>query len=268
MNTNTAIIPMEQDNKIISFELIVNNNKNKNKEVKFNKDGTVKKIVNNKVAGKDSEVYAFKTNEEIAAMITVFDKHIEEATTDTQKQICSRNKMLFLLGINLGIRASDLAELRWNYFFIKNNGKLEFKEFYVLQPMKQRKQKKFIKLFFNQTVKKAINDYLEDYYFDSLDEFIFLSRKGDGHIEPKTICKIVKEAAIEAGIKQNIGSHSLRKTWGFHCFRSADDKSKALVMLQQCFGHSSELVTMRYIGLLDEEISDMYNSINLGLELI
>ena len=155
MLTNTSALPIEQDyNRVIPFEVI--QGKQKKDEVKYNKDGSVKRTKCNKVAGKDSEVYAFRTKEEIDSIFKVLNKHIEEAENDNQRQIACRNKLLFLIGMNIGIRASDLRTLRWEFFFEKKkDGTLEFKDFYVLQPMKQRKQKKFVKLFFNQTVIKS-----------------------------------------------------------------------------------------------------------------
>lgn len=258
----------ENLNNIIPLRVIEGKSNSKKKEVKLKKDGTIKKVVNNKVAGESSEVYAFKTKEEIQAMINVLNKHIEEAENECNRQIACRNKMMFIVGINLGIRSSDLHSLTYEFFYNIEDGNLVFKDFYTLQPMKQRKQKKFVKLFFNQAVKTAINDYVSEYPFNSLDDYLFPSRKGNGAIQAETIYKVVKDTAAEAGIKQNIGSHSLRKTFGYHCFHNADDKNNALVMLQQIFNHSDSRTTMKYIGILDTEISDMFNSIDLGLEFI
>ena len=267
MMNNMSVIPMEQDyQKVIPFTVI--NGGLKEKEIKYNKDGSINRSKCNKVAGKDSEVYAFRTKEEIAVMLEVFNKRIEEATNDNQRQIACRNKLLFLIGMNVGIRASDLRTLKWSFFFDKHNDVLEFKNFYVLQPMKQRKQKKFVKLFFNQAVRTSINQYVSEYPIDNLNDYLFPSRKGDEPIEVKSLWRIIKDAAIEAGIKQNIGSHSLRKTFGFWCWHQAEDKNKALVILQQVFNHSSTQVTARYIGILDDEIEDMFNSIELGLDEI
>ena len=266
---NVAIVPMEQNHSnIISFEVIKNEH-NEQDKIKYNKDGSIKNIKCNKIAGKESEVYAFRTKEEISAMINVFDRHINESENDSQKQIACRNKLLFLIGMNVGIRASDLRTLKWSFFFDKrNDGSFEFIKFYVLQPMKQRKQKKFVKLFFNQTVQTAINNYISEYPFENIDDYLFSSRKGDEPIIVQSLWRIIKEAAAEAGIKQNIGSHSLRKSFGFWCWHNAYDKNKALVILQQIFNHSSTQVTAKYIGILDDEIEDMFHSIELGLDMI
>lgn len=244
---------------------VINGKLSKKPEVRYNKDGSVDKRHPNKVAGVSSEVYPFTTEEEIKTMINLFNKRIEEAPDENKKQIAYRNKMLFLIGINVGLRASDLITLKWNFFFDDNG---EFKDFYTLQPKKQRKQKKFVKLFFNQAVKKAITDYIKKYPIQDMNEYLFKSRKGDGAISEKSLWKIIVNATAEAGIKKNVGSHSLRKTFGFWAWHNAEDKNKALVTLQMVFNHSDTQTTLRYIGLLNSEIEDMFNSIDLGLDYI
>lgn len=236
----------------------------KKPEVRYNKDGSIDKRRPGKVAGTSSEVYPFTSESEIRAMINVFNKRIEEAPDEDKRWIACRNKMLFLVGINLGIRASDLCGLKYN-FFMNENG--TFKDFYSLQPKKTRKTKKFVKLYFNQTVKKAITDYIEEYPIENMDEYLFKSREG-GHITEKSLGRIIKKAAEEVGIERNICSHSLRKTFGYHVWHNAEDKEKSLVILMSIFNHSSIAMTKRYIGLMDDEIEDVFNELNLGGDFI
>lgn len=257
-------IPIRKTDNVIKLS-VINGKLGKKKEIRYNKDGSIDKRRNNKVVGKACEVYAFNTQEEIKSMIYILNAHIENAENENQLQIAHRNKLLFLIGINVGIRASDLRTLKFN-FFLDENG--NFKEFYSFQPKKQKKQKKFVKLFFNKTVKKAITDYIELYPVEDLNSYMFKSRKGDDALSVDSLCRIIKEIAKEAGIKKNIGSHSLRKTWGFWVWHNAEDKNKALVMLQECFKHSSSTVTLRYIGFMDEEKKDIYESIDLGLDYL
>ena len=259
-----VIVEEKQQNNIIPFSVIIGTKdvKPKSPKARDNSGGL-------KPAGVSSEVYAFRTDEEIKAMIDVFDKHINEATDEHHRQLASRNKLLFVIGINVGLRASDLITLKWSFFLdgVKD-GEYKFKEFYTLQPKKTRKQKKFVKLFFNNTVKKVIVEYLNEFPTDNLDEYMFKSREGDCAIAATTLWRIIKNAAKEAGINQNIGSHSLRKTWGRFCFEQAEDKTRALVLLQKAFNHSSQDVTLHYLGLLDEDIQDMYESVNIGYDFI
>lgn len=216
--------------------------------------------------GQSCEVYAFKSKEEIASVIAVLDKHIENACNDNQRQIAWRNKMLFIVGINVGIRASDLRELKYSFFFNEDGS---HKDYYKIQPKKTKKYGKFVTMYFNDAVKNMIDKYVEEYPYNSLDDYLFASRKGENKpINVRSLREIVKVMAKEAGITQNIGSHSLRKTWARACFENAKDKTRALVVLQKALNHSDSLTTLRYVGLLDEEISEMYNTINLGIDLI
>lgn len=235
------------------------------KKVKLNKDGSIDKRHPNKVAGVSSEVYPFTSEAEIKAMINVFNKHIEEALDEDKKWIAARNKMLFLIGINLGIRASDLCGLKYSFFINEDDS---FKDFYSLQPKKTKKTGKFVKLYFNQAVKKAITEYIDEYPVDNMDEYLFKSRKGDGHITEISLGRIIKNVAEEVGIERNINSHSLRKTFGYHVWHNAEDKEKALIMLMTIFNHSSVSTTKRYIGIMDEEVEDVFNSLNLGLDFL
>lgn len=259
------VIPIrkQETNNVITLSL-VNGKLAKKPEVKYNKDGSIDKRHSNRVSGVSSTVYPFNM-EEIKAVIDVFNNRINEATNDNQKQIACRNKMLFLIGVNVGLRASDLMQLRWSYFY-KND--MTFKDFYVLQPKKTKKTGKFVKIFFNQTVKKAIENYVNDYTIEDLDGYLFKSRKGDNPITERGLWKIIVDVAADAGIEKNVGSHSLRKTWARNIYDNAEDKSEALVMLQECLRHSDSLTTLRYISIMDEEKKDMYESVELGLDYI
>lgn len=240
------------------------------KSAKLRKDGCHKLTRNNKVAGKSTEVYGFYTTEEIKAVVDALDKRIKAAELKVMKhvsrsvtslRVARRNKLLVLVGMNIGIRASDLSVIRWNYFF---NDDMSFKDNYVIQPKKQKRCGKFVKLFFNDAVKSAIMEYISYYPVTNLDDYVFPNESGNP-MTTQNYDYILKNLAKEAGIRKNVGSHSLRKTWGFWCWHSAEDKNKALVILQACFGHSDTNVTMRYIGLLDEDKKEMYCSINLGV---
>ena len=259
-----AAVPVPKTDNVIEIK-VVGGKLFKKEKVRYNKDGSVDKRNPNKVAGVSSEVYPFTSEEEIKTMIDVFNKHIEEASNDNKRMIACRNKMLFLIGINVGLRASDLITLKWNFFF---NDDGIFKDSYTLQPKKTKKAKKFVKLYFNQVVKKAVADYIEQYPIQDMDEYLFKSRKGDSHITEISLGRIIKDAAEEAGIERNICSHSLRKTFGYHIWHNAVDKEKSLIILQTIFNHSSPMMTKKYIGLMDDEIEDVFNDLNLGGDFI
>lgn len=220
-------------------------------------------------AGKSVEVFAFKTDDEIKAMIDVFDKHIEEAESDTKRMIACRNKMLFIIGINVGLRASDLRTLTWDFFFEKTiDGTLRFREGYSLRPKKTRKHNKYVSLRFNDTVKKIIKWYVDMYPISDVKDYIFKSSQSDNAITVDMMWRVVKGVAKEAGITSNIGTHSLRKSFCRRLYDNATDKSKALVVLQKILNHSSSLTTLNYIGITNDDMDDAFDSINIGIDWI
>lgn len=259
----TAPIRKLKTDNVITLS-IVNGRLSKKKEVKYNKDGTIDKRHSNRVSGISSTVYPFNT-EEVKSIIDVLNKRIENATNDNQKQIACRNKMMFLISVNVGLRASDLVQLRWSYFYKDN---MTFKESYTLQPKKTKNTGKFVTIFFNRTVKRAIENYVNNYPIEDLNGYLFKSRKGDNPITERGLWRIIVDVAEEARIDKNVGSHSLRKTWARNIYDNANDKREALVMLQECLRHSDSLTTLRYISIMDEEKKGMYESIELGLDYI
>lgn len=149
-----------------------------------------------------------------------------------------RNYFLFVLGINTGLRISDLLKLRVSdvlgtHIVITEQKTGKLKRFKINNEL-QLQIEKF-------TIRK--ND----------DEYLFKSRRGEDRIHRVQAWKILNAAAKEVGLAE-IGTHTLRKTFGYHFYQ----KYKDVAVLQQIFNHSSPAVTMRYIGInqdiMDEKI--------------
>ena len=256
-------LPKGQTDNVINIS-VVNGKLSKKKDVRYNKDGSIDKRHTNKVAGVSSEVYPF-ISEEIESMICLLNKRIEDAQDENKRQIACRNKMLFLIGINISLRISDLVSLKWN-FFLKDDG--TFRDSYKIQPKKTKKYGKYVPLYFNDVVKNTITWYIEQYPIEDFDDYVFKSRQGNKAVTEGFVWKILVDAAKEVGIEHNVGTHSLRKTFGYHVWHNAEDKEKALVLLMAIFNHSSIATTKKYIGIMDEEIENVFNDLNLGLDLI
>lgn len=260
-NLEQEIINNDEYN-VIPFEEVKKKKEAKNIVIKYNKDGSIKKTHCNKKDGESSEVYAFRTKEEIDAMLNVFNRHINEANTECNKQMWCRNKMLFIVGMNIGIRGSDLCTLKWSNFFYDD---FTFRDMCNIQPIKTKRTKKYVTIAFNDRVKKTVLDYVNKYPIKDINDYVFVSKKGN-HIKRVSIGEMLKRVAKEADIKQNVNSHSLRKTYGYWTYKSADNKSEALAKLQYGFGHCSMKDTMKYIGIAQESISDFNATIDLGAE--
>lgn len=213
-----------------------------------------------------TEVYPFRSDNEIRMMLSEFDNRIMQAYTPTNIMIAKRNKMLFVVGINLSIRGSDLSDLRWSDLFIRNiDGGYEWKDGTRIQPVKTRRTGKYVTLAFNEAVKNIVNEYIMEYPIEDIDGYVFTSKKGD-KLPRASIGRIIKDVAESIGIKQNINSHSLRKTFGYHVWHKSENKEKSLVMLQYIFGHNSITDTMKYIGIVDTDIYSVFNELNLSYQ--
>ncbi|MEB8716624.1 tyrosine-type recombinase/integrase, partial [Bacillus cereus] len=77
------------------------------------------------------------------------------------------------------------------------------------------------------------------------DEYLLKSRQGKNRPIGRSMAyKILSGAAAEFGLDE-IGTHTLRKTYGYHMYM----QTKNIALLMEIFNHSSEKVTLRYIGV-------------------
>ncbi len=150
-----------------------------------------------------------------------------------------RDYVLFCLGINCGLRISDI--LRLNVKNVKNKNYIEIYE---------KKTGKYKRFPLNAKLKILLGNYTKDKDINSaLFQTIYNNR-----MDRFTAYKILNKACIETNININIGTHTLRKTFGYHFYK----KFKDIILLQKIFNHSTPNVTLRYIGLEQEEIDNKY----------
>lgn len=154
-----------------------------------------------------------------------------------------RNYLMFIIGINTALRASDLLELKYaDVMDEKGNLHSHFE-------LKETKTKKNNKIVMTKGVQKALTEYIEDNYKGNLEHYLFQSRKGDNKpINRKTAWNIINQTAQSIGLK-NIGSHSLRKTFAYHQYKMGTD----ITLLQDMLNHSSPATTLLYIGITQDE---------------
>jgi len=252
---------LAEENEVKMADVInIDRNQDTDKKLKKKLDGTPKKIMScNSVKGNPHEVYPLKSVEDINAMINYFLDKIATAVTEFSKQIAGRNLMMLVLGMNVALRASDLLKLTWGDVF---DSKGEFRDFRRIQEQKTAKYKN---LFFNDGAKYAIKKYIEEFNPDIKPTgYLFKSREA-GAIDVGMCCKILKEAAIACGLPYNVGSHTLRKTFGYWYIKNNNNSMTALAELQDLLNHSSQKATLKYIGLWDEKAKKCYESNVIGM---
>lgn len=181
-----------------------------------------------------------------------------------------RDYMLFIVGINFGLRVSDLRMLRFCNLI---NDNLTFKDSFPVFEKKTRntrKRKKNRYITINAAVIEAVTKYLEHTPGVCLSDYMFRSVSNNGHLknEPlaiQSIDRILKETARDVGINTRVSTHTLRKTFAYWTMVLGNNDQRQLLLLQKMFNHSSPSQTLAYIGLDRDEIEAAYKSLNLGL---
>jgi len=175
------------------------------------------------------------------------EKHIKQIKRKLKKT-SPRDYLLFVLGINNGLRIGDLLKIK-----VSDVNGLEVGQ--TVSIIEQKTGKSNI-LMINKAVYEALS-----LYFDSVplseDDYLFKSRNksvngGSKPITRETVAKMVKGWTKD--IQGNYSTHSLRKTWGY-IQRTKFGVSFEIICRR--FNHSSPRITMAYLGIKDSEINNV-----------
>lgn len=180
-----------------------------------------------------------------------------------------RDNMLFIVGINFGLRASDLRMLRFSNLI---NDNFTYKDNFPVFEKKTRntrKRKKNRYITINTAVIEAVTLYLQNTPNVSLSDYMFRSESNRGVNENKplaiqSIDRILKGIARDLNINVKMSTHTLRKTFCYHQMVMSNNDSRKLLLLQKMLNHSSPAQTLDYIGITTEEIEEAYKNLNLG----
>lgn len=161
-----------------------------------------------------------------------------------------RDYMLFLTGINTGLRVSDIATLNVDDVRQKNG---QMKSHIILTEQKTKKTKRF-------PLCNTLFEELELYTKNMREgEYLFKSQKGKNKpITTTQAYRILKECSNKINIPE-VGTHTMRKTFGYFHYKQYRD----VAILQQIFNHSSPNITLRYIGINQDEIDNSYRNFSL-----
>lgn len=155
-----------------------------------------------------------------------------------------RNALLFSFGINTGLRISDILSL--------NVGDVKGRDYVEIREKKMNKYKKFP---LNRFLKAEIEEFVKD---KPPEQPLFYTQK-HCRLDRAQAYRILNKAAQAVVVKERIGTHTLRKTFGYHFYQQYDD----IVMLQKIFNHSTPSITLRYIGIEQEDIDEVYRNFYL-----
>lgn len=157
-----------------------------------------------------------------------------------------RDYFFFLLGINTGLKLSHLLNLKFKDFKVQDNA-LYLKVNSVQYPL-------------NLIVTECFHTYKQLIQKADIEScYVFASRKGNEPIDRSHAYRILNDAAQEVGLTTKVGTHTLRKTFGYHFYKKYGD----IKYLQKLFNHATSSQTRRYIGIPEEEKHQKIIELNL-----
>ena len=150
---------------------------------------------------------------------------------DYLKERNRRDYVMFMFGIYSGLRICDILQFR-----VRD---VRDKDHISRREKKTQKEKRFP---INRELKKILNEYIadkKDY------EFLFKNpHEPNKAITRQQAYNILSQAAAAFGL-ESIGTHTLRKTFGYHMYQQTHDA----VTIKEILNHSDISVTLRYIGI-------------------
>lgn len=158
------------------------------------------------------------------------DSEVLENIEEALKEQNPRNYIMFMLGIYSGLRISDILKLKVKDVtgdFLK---------------VREKKTNKMNLIAINPILKKALKSYVKG---KPKNEYVIKSRQGkNSPISRTQAYRILRAVAEQFGLS-DIGTHSMRKTFGYYYYKNTKD----IATLQSIFNHGTPKYTLRYIGI-------------------
>lgn len=191
--------------------------------------------------GSTTKVQPIRSNDDIV--------HIKHMLKNQPRNLC-----LFVMGINTAYRANELLSLK-----IKDVAHLKVGD---ILDIKQSKNSEYRAAAINGVAYTALQNWLRVHpkRYDVNASLFMSNHYRQRALSVSAVNQLVKSWCAYVGLAENYGSHSLRKTWGYH-HRTRNNASVALLM--KAFGHASEAQTLDYLGILADEIYELYFTLEL-----
>lgn len=164
-----------------------------------------------------------------------------------------RNYLMFQIGISSALRISDILSLQVKHVW-NNRKPTDYIE------VNEKKTGKYKRFPITPNLSKAIKEYAAENDMSNPDLFLFRSREGENKpISRQQAHRVLDHACDMCGIEEKFGSHGMRKTWGYFAFK----QGVSLDYISIALNHRSIAETKRYLGLLQEDLDDIYFQVNL-----
>ncbi|GHU42674.1 site-specific integrase [Clostridia bacterium] len=220
-------------------------------------------------------------------------KHVQALSSYFLNKGELRNHLLVILGLNTGLRISDILRLTWNDVYDFTN-----KCFYTHITLTEQKTGKSKTIAINNRLLSALTRYKD---FAKANRPLILSRKEEKTLKEKAnshketaICtrkishqknvnthstkginhkstdthtekaisrqqayRIIHAAAKVIDTLLHISCHSLRKTFGYLAWKEGISP----MIIMDIYNHSSLAVTKRYLGIRQDDLDECYHAL-------
>ena len=169
-----------------------------------------------------------------------------------------RDLLLFVVGINTALRISDLLQLC--VVHLMDDRQHIKRRFWI----REQKRGKRHEITINNSIREVLEEFLEAYsgFAENPKHFLFFNTKANSFMHPirrGQAWKFITTICQEVGLQGNYGTHSLRKTWGYHARMNGVD----LALIMHKLNHESIAYTKRYLGITDDELQAVVQKLNL-----
>ncbi len=198
--------------------------------------------------------HPIKDKRKLNALLRYFSQAYRNAKTDVKREQADRNLMVVVTALNTAFRCEDLLQLR-----VKDltGGYIEIKE---------NKTGKIQHFPLNKRFSRDVDAYVRRNGLEP-DDYMFRGQKcmEDGKpywypINQQRMHQIVSQAAKAVGIKETVGVHGLRKTFGYWYMKNGGNE----LTLMKMYNHSEFSTTMRYVEWDDKD--DTRRAIYIGIK--
>lgn len=169
-----------------------------------------------------------------------------------------RDLLLFVVGINTALRISDLLELRVEHFL---DDRQRIRQRFWIKEQKRGKRQEVV---VNDSIRQNLEEYLKAYpaVVGDYKHFVFFNSQANSFLQPirrGQAWKVITTICQQVGLRGNFGTHSLRKTWGYHARMQGVD----LALIMHKLNHETIAYTKRYLGITDDELQAVSKRLNL-----
>ncbi|MDR1914487.1 MAG: tyrosine-type recombinase/integrase [Clostridiales bacterium] len=162
-----------------------------------------------------------------------------------------RNHLLIVLSVHTALRISDILRLTWDDVYDFDNSRVR-KSITIAE----KKTKKAKTIALHQQIIKALTVYAQ---VSKKRVPLFLNKRTGKAISRTQAYRIIRTAAEKLQFQARVSCHSLRKTFGYHAWKSGVSP----VIIMDIYNHSSLATTRRYLGVTQDDKNAVYVGLNL-----